>query len=96
MSGTVIQAICPKCTEQHVTMACPTCGFTQLPHGLRAKSRQVTTAREVAGAAQDRRAQFDAIMAEYAAAHPGATDANTNVIDVTLWLSSRRDRAVSV
>lgn len=87
MSGTVIQAACPMCHERHVTMACPTCGFTQV--GL-LRSRQA----QRFGTVSQRRDAIAALMAEYAAEHPGATDTNTNMLDVMLWLSSRHEKPV--
>lgn len=38
-----------------------------------------------------RRDAIKALMADYAATHPGATDANTSVLDVSLWLASKRE-----
>jgi predicted RNA-binding Zn-ribbon protein involved in translation (DUF1610 family) len=91
MAGTIVQFECPKCDERHVTWECPTCGYARAPERVRLKSSQVTTRLDDV---RSRRLEIARIMAEYAAEHPGATDANTNVLDVTLWLAERRSRAV--
>ncbi len=92
--GIIVQFTCPKCTERHVTWECPTCGY------CRSKTSTPTPATAYPGFYHvtpliQRRDAIAAIMAEYAAAHPGATDANTNVLDVSLWLSSRREASAA-
>jgi hypothetical protein len=89
MQSTIVQFECPKCEERHVTWECPTCGYARAPERVRANSSHVTTCD--LGGVRNRRNAIAAIMAEYAAAHPGATDANTNMLDVSLWLASRRE-----
>jgi len=44
----------------------------------------------VAGEVSERRLQLAAVVRQYMATHPGQIEANVSILNVTLWLASRR------
>jgi hypothetical protein len=78
MLATSIRPSCPKCQRRHSGLLRPNGAYSHQP------------AIRAAATVRQRRDVIATIMAEYAAAHPGATEANTSILDVSLWLCSTR------
>lgn len=91
MSGIVVKFTCPKCSERHVTWECPACARSR----ARAQPPRIGIGFYHVTPTTRRRDAIADLIAEYIAAHPGATVANTSMLDVSLWLASRNDEALA-